>query len=184
MPLISLVLLAIASGAAAAIASRRELRISPKHALLSSSFAAYSIFALLVLVPVSAYFYVWHGDWSLLYLVDVRTIPSAVALIAFVGQAGLGAGGFVVGSIFVRSQREAVAAAIAALFGLAAIALAFFASHRLSVVGTYAQYTGGFGLIPFTSSALLPGTILMSLLLLGGFAYLMYRLYYGARRAP
>ena len=44
-----------------------------------------------MIVPVSVYFYVFHGDWFLLYLFDVSRIPSAIAMVGFFVQAGLGA---------------------------------------------------------------------------------------------
>ncbi|HVY45312.1 MAG TPA: hypothetical protein VHB21_05505, partial [Minicystis sp.] len=39
------------------------------------------LFAALVLAPVTAYFVVFAGDWSLAYLAEARAVPSAVALV-------------------------------------------------------------------------------------------------------
>ena len=80
-------------GLAAALAGRQELRMSPRPIALTRSFGAYLSYVSLVVVPASAYFYAFHGDWFLHYTVDVERIPSAVALVGFVGQAGLGRGG-------------------------------------------------------------------------------------------
>jgi hypothetical protein len=135
-----------------------------------------------LLVPVSVYFYVFHGDWYLLYLVDVRRVPSALALLSFMGHVGLGAVGFVAGSSMVRSQRDVlaglVAGAVTALgFGVFALARA-----RLSVVGSYAQYHRGFGLSPVNESGVLDGGILMGIVLALGLAALLFRVHWGARR--
>src|SRR5689334_22848983 len=127
------------------MASRRELRVSPRPSLLSRGFAAYVLFATLVLVPVSVYFYVFHRDWSLMYLVDVHTVPSAVAMVGFVLEVGVGAMGFGVGAGLVRSQREPLAGALAGAAVLAGILVAWLARDRLSMVGSYAQFVGGFG---------------------------------------
>ena len=150
--------------------------------LLTRSFAAYAFFVLLVMVPVSIYFYVFHGDWSLLYLVDVRKVPSAFALIGFVIEGGVGALGFAVGAALVRSQRENAAAGLAfgaILCGALVVAIGF---ERLALVGTFAQYRGGFGLTPYGSGSLLHGTIVMTLLLVAGLVYLLARLLAGGRR--
>jgi hypothetical protein len=183
VPIPTLFFVAFASGVATAMASRRELRVSPRPALLSRGFAAYVLFATLVLVPVSVYFYVFHGDWSLLYLVDVRTVPSAVAMVGFVLEVGLGAVGFATGAALVRSQREPLAGAAAGAAVLAGILVAWMARDRLAVVGSYAQFSGGFGLVPFVSAPVLPGALLMGTLMLAGLGILVGRIVLGARRS-
>lgn len=182
VPLPTLLSLAFGTGVAASVAARAELRISPRPALLTRSFAAYFVFAVLVLVPVSAYFYVFHGDWFLLYMVDVRRVPSAIALVGFMLEVAVGAAGFVVGSNLVRSQREGAAVGLAALTVAAGVALAFLVVDRLAVVGSFAQYRGGFGLVPFGQSAVLHGAIAMGLALIAGLTILILRLYAGSRR--
>lgn len=181
MPMPTLFLLAFASGIAAALAGRSELRVSPRHALLTRTFAAFLIFAVLVLVPVSVYFYVFHGDWFLLYLVDSRTIPSAVALVGFLIELAVGAAGFAFGAALVRGQREVAGAGVAVLGFLAAIAVVLVARERLAVVGSYAQFEGRFGLQPYGGS-LMQGTLVMTVIVAVGLAFLLLRLYRGGRR--
>ena len=178
----TLFVLAFATGMAAAIAGRSELRVSPRPALLTRSFAAYLVFIALLMIPVSVYFYVFHGDWFLLYLVDVRRVPSAVALMGFVCEALVGALGFAAAAALVRSQREVVAVGILIATLLAGVVMLVAALNRLSVVGSYAQYRGGFGLTPYVSGPLLQGTVAMTLLLSIGLAFLLVRLVYGGRR--
>ena len=55
--------------------------MSPRPLPLTRSFVAYVSFACLVIAPISVYFYVFHGDWFLLYLIDVNRIPSAIAMV-------------------------------------------------------------------------------------------------------
>lgn len=182
MPQPTLLLLALGTGVSAAIAARRELRVSPRHALLSRGFLAYMVFVVLVLVPISAYFYIFHGDWSLLYWFDVRRIPSAIALIGFVIEAGVGGAGYLLGAALVRSQRDTIGGAVVGGAVLAATAVVVIARDRLSVVGSYAQFRGGFGLEPYSGGAVFRGTLLMSALLVVGLAYLLVRLHFGGRR--
>ena len=182
MPVFTQLLLTFATGLAAALAARADLRVSPKPAAFSRAFLSYLLFAGLVLVPSSLYFYVFHGDWYLLYLVDTGRVPSAVALVGCVIEFGLGAAGFLVGASMIRTQRDPwLGAAIGASVSLAAGVVAL-ARHRLSVVGTYAQYQGDFGLAAY-GGALLQGTLWMSLWTALGLGYLLYRLGPGARRA-
>ena len=94
MPFPSFVFLAFACGIAAALAARVELRMSIRPVPLTNSFYVFTIFVSLVLVPASAYFYVFHGDWFLLYAINVQKIPSAIALLVFLLEAGVGFFGF------------------------------------------------------------------------------------------
>lgn len=182
MPLPTLLFVAIASGLAAALAAKAELRVSPRPAVLTRSFAAYMLFVMFVLIPASLYFYVFHGDWFLLYLMDVRRVPSALALVGFVGEAALGAGSFAVGAALVRAQREGMGKALLFLALVGAVAVVVVARDRLAVVGTYAQYRGGFGLAHYGAGALLQGTVAMGLIMALGVTYLLVRLHMSGTR--
>lgn len=182
VPLPVVLFLALAAGLAAAIAGRSELKISPRPALITRSALAFLIFDFLVLVPASAYFYVFHGDWFLLYVLDVRRVPSALALVGFVLVGALAAGGFALGAGLVRSQREGLAAGLAAISLAIGLGVAAAASDRLALVGSYAQYRGNFGLVPFTEAPLLLGTIAMAGIVLSGLGFLLIRIWMGARR--
>ncbi len=181
LPLFSQLLLTFATGLAAALAARTDLRVSPKPAAFSRAFWAYLLYAGLVLLPVALYFYLFHGDWYLLYLVDTTAIPSAVVLIGCLFLVGVGAAGFLAGAALVRTQRDQWAGAgigISVSLGSAIVALT---RSRLSVVGTYAQYQGDFGLAAY-GGALLQGTLWMTLWIVLGLGFLLYRLGPAARR--
>ena len=166
---------AIASGLAVAWAGRVELRERPGLVARTGAFRAYGLFVGLVLVPVSVYFYVFYGDWSLAYLLDTRTIPSAVALLAFVLEAALAAGAFLLGARWIRAERDGRVLALSGA-ALAAGVLSWVAlAGRLSVVGTVAQHQGGFGLVPFGASALFDATLWMGVVVLVGLGYVLYR---------
>lgn len=133
------------------------------------------------MVPVSAYFYIFHGDWFLLYVADTERVPSALALVGGAFEIGLGAAGFLIGATFVRTQREQWAgAAIGAALSLG-LGMLPVVRQRLMVVGTYRQFHGDFGLGHY-GGALLQGTLVMSLWMFVGLAFLVYRLGPGARR--
>jgi hypothetical protein len=182
VPLPTVVFLAFATGLAAAMAGRSELKISPRPALFTRSALAFAVFDFLVLVPASAYFYVFHGDWFLLYVLDVRRVPSAIALVGFVVLGLLAAGGFALGAGLVRAQREAwlsVLLAISALFGVGAVVAA---ADRLALVGSYAQYRGNFGLVSFFDAPIMIGSLAMSSIVAVGLAFLLVRIWIGGRR--
>jgi hypothetical protein len=180
MPLPTLVFVAFGVGVASALLGGSELRESPRHPVLTGSFKAYALFLLLVVLPASVYFYVFHGDWFLLYALDVRRVPSAVALLGFVVELGLGVGGFTLGSMFARTQRTALGFSMAAASMIAAVVSIITFRERLAVVGTFAQYRGDFGLRPY-GGALMQAGLIMGLALVYGAAYLLVRIRVAAR---
>ena len=181
MPFTTLSLLGLGIGAAAAVAGATELRVSPRPALLSDSFAAFGAFMLLLLVPVSVYFYLFHGDWFMLYTVDVHTIPSGLVLLGFAAQVGLGLLGFFYAALCVRSARMSWALVLIAMCAFAAVGVVFVVPERLRVMGSFRQYWGGFGLEPF-GGALFQGAIAMGVFLVFGTVYLLIRIRRGQMR--
>lgn len=181
VPLPPLLALTLLSGFAAALAGRYEVRSSPRHVALTRSGLAYLSYALLVMVPTSVYFFVFHGDWFLLYLVDVSQIPSAIALLGFLLQAGLGMSAFILGAVLVRGQREALLGVALALSFLAGGGSVVAYAERLTQVGSYAQFHGQFGLGPF-EGPLLTGAVSMSALASFGLVFLLVRLWQSGRR--
>ncbi|MBW2464448.1 MAG: hypothetical protein JRH11_22555 [Deltaproteobacteria bacterium] len=182
MPVSTLICLAFVSGFAAALAGRAELRVSPRPPVLSRSFFAWLSFALFVLVPVSLYFYAFYGDWFLLYTVDMRRIPSALAMVGFGVEVLVGVAGFAFAGLLIRGQRDGLAGGLLALSILAGMAAIPAAGDRLSSVGSFAQYKGGFGLVPYGSGSLMTGTLAMGAILALCLAILLGSLWVGSRR--
>jgi hypothetical protein len=181
MPLPTLVFLAFGVGTAAALLGGVELRLSPRPAMLTSTFKAYVLFLSFLLLPISVYFYIFHGDWFLLYAVDVRRVPSAVALLGFMGEGAFGMLGFTLGAALARTQRNGPGYGIVAASAVLAVAVVLIWPDRLSVVGTFAQYRGDFGLRAY-GGALMHAGLAMGLLLAYGATYLLIRIRSASRR--
>ncbi len=155
--------------------------MSPRPILLTRGFAAYVSYACLVIVPISVYFYLFHGDWFLGYTIDVNRIPSAVALVGFVAQAGLGAVGFLFGAVLVRNQRETIVGLLAALVLIAGAVAVFLQLDRLAQVGTHAEFHGQFGLDAYEDGPLMSGALAMGGIALCGLVFLLVRLWVSGR---
>lgn len=182
MPLPPMLIFTLVSGVAAALAARNELRTSPRPVALTRSFFAYVSYAVLVVVPITVYFYVFHGDWFLLYFADVSQIPSAIALVGFVLQAGLGALAFLFGAVLVRSQREMIAGIVLGVFVVGGAGGLVMFRDRLAKVGSYAEYRGQFGLTAYEDGPVLTGTLALSALAIFGLSFLLVRLWQSGRR--
>ena len=175
VPFPSLILFTFGIGVAAALTAAERLRFSPRPVLLSGSFGVFAMYLGLLLIPVSIYFYVFHGDWFLLYLADVQTIPSALALLFFLVQALLAVLGYLIGAALARNQHATTGIAVAGICLAASVGVLFAFPDRLTVVGSYAQYHGDFGLVRYGRSPVLQGALPMGALLLAGTAFLLTR---------
>lgn len=171
------------AGVIVSLASRAELRGTPRPSVATSAFRAFMAYTALVLVPATVYFYVFHGDWFLLYLLDSSRIPSAVALLLFVLQASVGAFGFASGAHLVRMQRDNLAIVIAVLVLLLGVGILAVARARVVTVGSFAQFHGSFGLETWTETPILPAMVLFGTLLVVGLVHCCARIHWGARRA-
>lgn len=182
MPLPSLVFFTFAVGALAALAGRVELRVSPRPAFVTQTHLAFVLFASLVVVPISAYFYIFHGDWFLLYTIDVATIPSAVALVAFVLEVAFGSAGFLFAASLIRSGKDPFAGVLVLLGLVLAAGPIVWWRDRLAVVGSAAEFQGQFGLTDFAPGPVLQAAIVMGAILFVGTSGLLIRLRTSSRR--
>lgn len=150
--------------------------------MLTYSFKTFALFVVLLVLPTIVYFYAFHGDWFLLYSFDSRRIPSAVALVVLVAISGVAMAGFSLGAMLARNQRTGAGYSLVGGSALLAVAVVLIWHRRLSVVGTFAQYRGDFGLRDY-GGPLLQAGLLMGAILLLGTAYLMVRIRMARRRS-
>jgi len=164
-------LLGLAVGAALAWIAAPELARSDGPVALSRPFAVVAAFAGLLWLPVVGYFVVFHGDWSYLYVVSWRRVPSAIDLgLVLLSGAAL-VGGFWAAVRPVRARRVGPVVAMTVVPATLTAAGLVIAARRLAVSGTYAQFHGDFGTEPIGASALGRGVLLMGVLLAAGLAW-------------
>jgi len=176
LPLLFLLLIAIATGALSAHAGRDEVRNSADPVWRMEAFLAYGLFVGLVLLPTVIYFYVFHGDWFLFYWIDTGRAPWVWALLAILLLLGAASLGFRLGVALCRASRDSAARriTIGALFiGLAVWPLGW---DRLSVVGSYRQFTRDYGLTAFFASPVFYSGLAMLVIIGVAFGWVVYRI--------
>jgi hypothetical protein len=164
-------LFGLALGAALAWIAAAELVRDDGPVLASRSFAIVGAFTGFVWLPVVGYFAAFHGDWSYLYVVPWRSVPSAIDLGLVLLAAAAVMGSFWLSAAPVRKRR--FGPVVAAIVGPVALAMAglTIAARRLAVSGTYAQFHGDFGTQPISASPLGEGVLLMGVVLTLGVAW-------------
>ncbi|MEM7138932.1 MAG: hypothetical protein AAF500_20315 [Myxococcota bacterium] len=176
MPLVFLLLIALSTGVLAAHAGREEVRHSADPMWRMEAFLAYALFVALVLLPTTIYFYVFHGDWFLLYWVDAAKAAWAWGILVSAALLGFSMLGFRLGAALCRAGREAALRRIAALGFVAAAAVWPLAWARLHVVGSYREFTRDYGLTTYFSSAAFYAGLVMLILLVAAFVWVAYRI--------
>lgn len=151
--------------------ARVELSRSDAPLVLSRPFLVAAALGALVYAPVVGYFVALHGDWAYLYLVRWGSIPSALDLVLVVLAAAQLPLGFTLASPWAIAKRGPallkVASAVLVLAALAALLL----HRRLGVSATYAQFHGGFGVMPASKTTLGRGVLLGGIALLAGWTF-------------
>jgi hypothetical protein len=176
LPLLFLLLIAIATGALSAHAGRDEVRHSSDPVWRMETFLAYVLFVALVLLPTAIYFYVFHGDWFLFYWVDTARAPWFWGLLGALLLLGAASLGFRLGAALCRASRDLAVRRItlgAIFFALAVWPLAW---DRLSVVGSYRQFTRDYGLTTFFASPAFYSGLVMLVTIGLAFGWLVYRI--------
>jgi hypothetical protein len=137
-------------------------------------------FAGLVYAPLVGYFVVCHGDWTYGYAIPWHHVPSAVdlALVLFAGTSVLV--GMAASAHAARARRLEMVAWLGVAPAAACAALLVWGAKRLAVSATYAQYHGGFGVLPVASSALGRAVLLMGVMLALGVTWTVRALYRAA----
>ncbi len=165
--------MALATGILAARAGRDEIRYGTDLLWATEAFLAYAMFVAMVLLPVTLYFYLFYGDWFLMYLVDTgRAIWmwGALSVLSVVGFAALG---FRLGAALCGLDRQRLAGRLGV--GIALLGLIVWPSGwpRLARVGSYRQFTRDYGLLEYPSSTAFYSGALMALLVLIAFVWVL-----------
>lgn len=176
LPLGFLLFMTVATGVLAAHAGRDEIRVSPDPIWRAESFAVYSIFVALILLPTTLYFYVFYGDWFLFYWVDVGRAPWFWGVLVALLIAGAAVVGFRLGSMLSRGDREKVVRR--SVWGLLVLGFLVWPAGwgRLSKVGSYRQFNHDYGLQSyFASPTFYSGLLILGLVALS-FMWIMHRI--------
>ena len=168
--------MAFATGARAAYAGRDEIRHSSEAMWRAESFLAYVSFFVLVLLPTTLYFYVFHGDWFLLYWVNTGRAPWVWGPLAVLLMSVAGLGGFSVAAALCRGSRDSAARRLGVLMAIIGVGVWPLAWERLSRVGTFRQYDRDYGLVSYFESPAFYSGLAMLVVAAGAFAWVAVRI--------
>lgn len=176
VPLLACVLLNFAVGVAAALAGARELRASPRAAHQTLAFRAVLVYDALIAIPIATWLVARFTDWTLSYAVDSARVPSLVLAFFVLAHGAAALAGFGLGARLLRDHRAQALPVLIAAAGFVLLVGLVIARHPLGVVGTFAQYRGGFGLRGLGGAGLVGPFFAITLGWLGAGAHLVWTL--------
>jgi hypothetical protein len=150
----------------------------------SRALVTVSLFSVLVFAPVSAYFLAFEADWSYAYYIDTRRIPSAVQLGLVLIDAASVPLGFGLAMSRARTRRIGSILPLGVPILFVVLASALWASSRLRVEASYAQFHGDFGVLPVAGGPLGYALLWMDSLLTIAVVWTIRRLRQTARVKP
>jgi hypothetical protein len=176
MPLPLAVPIGLFLGMTLAWLARAELARSEVPLVLARPFLVAAALGAIVYAPVVAYFVVMHGDWAYLYLVRWHRVPSAVDLALVVVAAAQIPLGFAASARWAIARRGPALLKVGVACGALLLVACAIAARRLSVSASYAQYHGGFGIVPLGRTPLGRGVLLSWVALLAGYGWTVHAL--------
>jgi hypothetical protein len=171
VPILLAVLAGFLLGVAFAWMARVELGRIDAPIVATRPFNVVVGFSALVYSPLVGYFVGFHGDWAYGYTVAWHRVPSAIDLALVILSGASILLGMAASTHAARSRRLHVVAWLGAIPALAFAVVLTLGATRLSVSATYAQFKGGFGVVPIASSSLGRGVLMMALVLVLGIAW-------------
>ena len=101
---------------------------------------AVASFGLLIRWPLLVYFFLWHREWSFLYLVPREHLPSALLLLVLPLDAAALGGGYLSGWSLLRRRQRGTLALLLASAGVALVLFLIGLSDRLVHDGDVASF--------------------------------------------
>lgn len=179
MPLPLALPIGLLIGMSLAWLARVELARSEVPLVLARPFLVAAALGSIVYAPVVAYFVAMHGDWAYLYLVRVSRIPSAIDLALVLLAAAQVPLGFALASPWAMAKRGPALLKVGVVIGALLFAGCIVGARRLAVSASYAQFHGGFAVMPLGKTPLGRAVLLSWVALLAGYGWTVHVL-----RAP
>jgi hypothetical protein len=180
MPALLGPLVGFALGVALAWLSRGQADRDDDEGLRTRA-AVVGLFGTLIFAPACAYFLIFTSDWAHFYLVDSRSVPSALDLLLVVLDAAIVPVGFITARRAGRRRAYRALGAFGGVPAVTALALVLIFFPKLGIEGTFHQVRSNFGTQPVAGGRLGYAILWMNAMLVTGFA-LTFRALTG--RAP
>jgi hypothetical protein len=105
--------------------------------------AAVLLFEAIVLWPVALYYYLVYPDWSWMYVVDARRLPSGVSILVLLAYVATLLGGYLGGWALLRAGKLRVVLGVMGGLFLFMLIFVIACRGRLWSSGSFAEYHAG-----------------------------------------
>jgi hypothetical protein len=169
------IVLSLLMGASIAFSARLQIRALQRSVPYNRYLNALLLLEVLLVVPAGIYFAAFYPDWSWMYLVDARNLPTGLSVMAIASYPVAAALGYLVGYFSARCASDWVTVIFLLFVAFSLVMLFVMSGDKVSSLGTYEQYHRNVGLKSFASTSLLPSTFLAVACFCASWGHLLYR---------
>ena len=184
MPIPQLLLVNTILGLASAWVGRSEARPSSASAAGTIAFSVLLVGQALLMVPLGLYLYLFYPDWSWMYVLPARAVPSPLVVLVMLAYPGAAAAGYFAGIAICRAGRDRAVLAAGVVLALATGLSTALLWGRVEKVGTFNQFQGLTGLRPLHASGLGVFLLLALPAVLGAWGWAIRRVHRAQKKTP
>lgn len=159
MTIPGLIIVNMLVGASIAWCARVQIRSLQRPVFYNRYFSALVMLEIMIFVPVGMYYNGFYPDWSWMYLVDTRTIPAGLSVMALAAYPVAAAMGYLVGYFSAKGNADWVSILFLLFLGLGLVGMFIVGTNKLSHLGTYDQYRNNVNLEKWTTTSLFPSIL-------------------------
>ena len=162
-------------GISMAYCARVQIKNLQRPVFYNRYFTVLLMFQVSLMLPVGVYFNGFYPDWSWMYLVDTRSSPMGLSVMALLGYPFSAAAGYVVGYYSARANVDWLTVLFMSFLGIVVIGLFIVGWSKISMLGTYSQFQNHINLVPISRTSLLPSMLITWAGLLVCWGYILFR---------
>lgn len=175
MTIPGLIIVNMLVGATVAYCAKIQIRSLQRPVFYNRYYTALLMLEIMIFLPVGMYFNGFYPDWSWMYLVDSRTLPtglSAMALAAYPVSATMG---YLVGYFSAKSNSDWVSMMFILFLVFGLIGLFVVGVNKFIHLGTFDQYHNNVNLRKWTQTSLFPSILVTWVGVFVAWGYLLFR---------
>ena len=162
-------------GASIAFSARLQIRALQRSVPHNRYLNALLLLEALIVMPAGVYFATFYPDWSWMYLVDARNLPTGTFVMAIASYPVAAALGYLVGYFSARCASDWVTLIFIVFVAFSLVMLLVMSGDKITSLGTYEQYHRNVGLKGFASSSLLPSSLVAWICIGASWGHLLHR---------
>ncbi|MBN2804676.1 MAG: hypothetical protein JXR91_16395 [Deltaproteobacteria bacterium] len=175
MTIPGLIILNMLAGTSVAFSANIQIKSLQRPLFYNRYFTALLMLEIMVFLPAGIYFSGFYPDWSWMYLVNTSKMSPGISAMALLAYPATAIMGYLVGYFSAKSNSNWVSIMFMIFLIAGLLGLFIVGSEKLTLLGTYDQFSNNVNLIKWTESSLLASYIVAIIGILTGWGFILYK---------